>query len=119
MNLAKQSTAKSFLLGPILDADGVAKTDEVVGSIKVTKNGSVGAADAQSTLTHDHTGHYVYASVDGGDFDTLGEVTFSLNSGTNAMAPRTFQVIDGDSYDALIASDGLLGKFDSMLEIVP
>lgn len=109
MNLAKQSTAKTFLIGPILDADGVAKTDpaEVVASIKVTKNGTVGAVDAQDTLTHNHTGHYVFVS-DGGDFDTLGEVIFSLNSGTNAMSPVRFQVVPANVYDSLVlGSDNL------------
>ena len=103
MNLAKQSTAKTFLLGPILDADGVAKTDEVVASIKVTKNGSVGAPNGSSTLTHNHTGNYLYAA-NAGDVDTLGEVEFSLNSGTNAMAPVKFQVVSTAFYASLIDS---------------
>lgn len=103
MNLAKQNTAKTFLLGPILDSTGAAKTDEVVASIKVTKNGTVGEVDAQDTLTHNHTGHYVFVS-DGDDFDTLGEVEFSLNSGTNAMAPVKFQVVPGATYDAIVAN---------------
>ena len=107
MNLAKQSIAKTFLVGPILDANGVAKTDEVVGSIKVTKNGTVGAVDAQDTLVHNHTGHYVFTS-DGGDFDTLGEVEFSLNSGTNAMAPVKFQVVPNNIYDSFVAGSDLL-----------
>ena len=92
MAYAKLSTAKSFLVGPILDADGVAKTDEVVASIKVTKNGVDDTRDPQSTLTHSHTGHYVYAA-DTDDFDEVGEVVFSLNSGTNAMAPVSFTVL--------------------------
>ena len=106
MSLAKQSTAKTFLVGPILDADGVAKTDEVVASIKVTKNGTVGAVDAEDTLTHNHTGHYVFVS-DGGDFDTVGEVEFSLNSGTNAMAPVKFQVVPANVYDSVMGTDVL------------
>jgi hypothetical protein len=99
---AKQNTAKTFLVGPILDADGAAKTDEVIGSIKVTKNGTVGDPNASSTLTHDHTGHYVYAA-NAGDFDTLGEVEFSLNSGTNAMAPVRFMVVPANVYDAMVS----------------
>ena len=99
--IAKQNTTKSFLVGPILDADGVAKTDEVVGSIKVTKNGSVGSPNAASTLTHNHTGHYVYAA-NAADFDTLGEVEFSLNSGTNAMGPVKFQVVPANVYDSVV-----------------
>lgn len=107
MNLAKQSTAKTFIVGPILDSAGAAKTDEVVGSIKVTKNGTVGAANGSTTLTHDHTGHYKLACATG-DFDTLGEVEFTLNSGTNAMAPVKFQVVPANVYDSLVAgSDNL------------
>ncbi len=117
MNLAKLATAKTFLLGPILDSAGAAKTDEVVASIKVTKNGTVGAVDGQDTLTHNHTGHYVFVS-DGGDFDTLGEVEFSLNSTTNAMAPVKFQVVSAVAYNAMCAADGLAVKLDSMLEVV-
>ena len=107
MNLAKQSTAKSFLVGPILDSDGAAKTDEVVASIKVTKNGSVGAPNGSSTLTHNHTGHYIYAA-NAGDIDTLGEVQFSLNSGTNAMQPVKFQVVPANVYDSLVAGSDTL-----------
>ena len=117
MTLAKQSTTKSFLVGPILDEDGAAKTNEVVASIKVTKNGSVGAPNGSSTLTHNHTGHYVYAA-NAGDFDTLGEVEFSLNSGTNAMAPVKFQVVPANVYDSLVSGsdylDGAVVEWNSV-----
>ena len=104
---AKQSTAKTFILGPTLDADGVADTGVVVGAIKVSKNGTVGAPHGSSTLTHDHTGNYKYAA-NAGDFDTRGEVTFSLNDGTTAMAPRTFQVVPANVYDSLVSGSDLL-----------
>jgi hypothetical protein len=120
MMYAKKDAARTFLLGPILDALGAAKTDEVVASIKVTKNGTVGAVDAQDTLNHNHTGHYVFVS-DGGDFDTLGEVEFSLNSGTNAMAPVKFQVLPATTYDALVtnAAGGANGMLLSGATNVP
>lgn len=109
MLIARQSTAKTFLVGPILDADGVAKTDEVVGSIKVTKNGTVGVANGSSTLTHDHTGKYKYAAA-AGDLDTCGVVEISLNSTTNAMGVVRLQVIEEAVYDAIYAASatGLL-----------
>ena len=100
---AKQNTARTFIVGPVLDADGVADVGVLVAAIKVTKNGTVGAPDGDSTLTHDHTGHYKYYS-DGDDFDTLGEVTFSINDGTSAMTPVSFQVLSAGAYDALITS---------------
>ena len=105
MAYAKLSTARSFLVGPILDADGVAVTNEVVASIKVTKNGADDTRDAQSTLTHSHTGHYIYAA-DVDDFDELGEVVFSLNSGTNAMAPVAFSVLPALTYNTMAAASG-------------
>lgn len=107
--LAKQSTARLFLVGPILDADGVAVTGAKTATdvLEVTKNGSVGSPDAQDTMAHSHTGHYV-VTTDGGDFDTLGEVTFSLNDGTNAMQPVTFQVVPANTYDSLVSGSALL-----------
>ena len=108
MNLAKQSTPKTFILGPILDSLGAAKIDEVVASIKVTKNGTVGAVDASDTLVHSHTGHYIFTAVDGDDFGTVGEVEFSLNSGTNAMAPVKFQVVPANVYDSIVAGSDKL-----------
>ncbi len=105
MAFSKLNTAKTFLLGPILDADGVAKTNEVVANINVTKNGTVGAAHGSSTLTHDHTGTYKYAA-NAGDFDTLGEVSFSLDSGTNAMASKSFDVIPAPTFNSLAAASG-------------
>ena len=107
MNLAKIDTAKTFLVGPILDADGVAKTNEVVGSIKVTKNGTVGAPNGSSTLTHDHTGKYLYVA-NAADISALGEVEFSLNSGTNAMSIVKFQVVPANIYDSLVLGTDLI-----------
>ena len=109
MTFAKVSTAKTFMVGPILDADGVAVTSAKTATavMKVTKNGTVDAADAQDTMTHDHTGHYKYVS-DGGDFDTLGEVEFSLNDGTDAMAPVKFQVVPAVVYNALVGGTDYL-----------
>ena len=103
MGVLKQSTAITVLVGPVLDSTGAAKTNEVVGSIKVTKNGTVGAANGSATLTHDHAGKYKLALTTG-DTDTVGLLEVSLNSGTNDMPVQRFNVIDGDVYDALFAS---------------
>jgi hypothetical protein len=105
MAYAKLDTAKTFIVGPVLDADGVADTGVLVAAIKVAKNGTVGAPNGSSTLTHDHTGHYKYAA-HADDFDTLGEVTFSLNDGTSAMAPRTFDVLPALTYNTMAAASG-------------
>lgn len=107
MNLAKQSTARTFLVGPVLDADGVAKTDEVVGSIKITKNGTVGAADGSATLTHDHAGKYKLV-LTANDFSALGLLEVSLNSGTNDMPVVRFDVVPANVYDSLVSGSDLL-----------
>jgi hypothetical protein len=103
MNLAKQSAAKTFLIGPILDVSGLPKTDEVVANIKVTKNGTVGSPNGSSTLTHNHAGKYLYAA-NAADFDTLGEAAFSLNDGNNDMMPLAFQVVSAATYDAIVTN---------------
>ena len=43
MIIARQSTVRTVTIGPILDADGVAVTDGVVGDLKISKNGGAPA----------------------------------------------------------------------------
>lgn len=105
--IIRQSTARTILVGPVLDSTGAAKTDEVVGSIKVTKNGTVGAADGSATLTHDHAGKYKLA-LTANDCDTVGVLEISLNSGTNDMPVKACNVIETAIWDALFA-DGATG----------
>lgn len=105
--ITRQSTARTIIVGPILDADGVAKTDEVVDSIKITKNGTVGSADGSATLTHDHAGKYRLA-LTANDTDTVGVLEISLNSGTNDMPVKAINVVETAVWDALFA-DGATG----------
>jgi hypothetical protein len=105
--IIRQSTARTILVGPVLDSTGAAKTDEVVGNIKVTKNGTVGAADGSATLTHDHAGKYKLA-LTANDCDTVGVLEISLNSGTNDMPVKACNVIETAIWDALFA-DGATG----------
>lgn len=107
MFVTRQSTARTILVGPVLDSTGAAKTDEVVGSIKITKNGTVGAADGSATLTHDHAGKYKLA-LTANDCDTVGVLEISLNSGTNDMPVKACNVIETAIWDALFA-DGATG----------
>lgn len=107
MGILKQSTAITILVGPILDSAGAAKTDEVVENIRLTKNGTVGTANASAQLTHDHAGKYKLALTTS-DTDTVGLLEISLNSGTNDMAIQRFNVVETAVYDALFA-DGAAG----------
>jgi hypothetical protein len=105
--IIRQSTARTILVGPVLDSTGAAKTDEVVGNIKVTKNGTVGAADGSATLDHDHAGKYRLALTEN-DCDTVGVLEISLNSGTNDMPVKSCNVIETAIWDALF-DDGATG----------
>lgn len=100
---AKKSTARTILVGPILDSSGVAVTTEVVGSLRITKNGTVSTLNASATLTHDHSGMYKLALTTS-DTDTVGIAQVSITNGTNAMAPVNFEVVEAAVYDALYAS---------------
>lgn len=106
--LVKQSTARTIIVGPILDSDGAAKTDEVVGSVLIHKNGAAAAAlDGSATLTHSQTGFYRLA-LTANDLDTLGVVELSLNSGTNSMPVKACNVIPANAYDSLVAGSDTL-----------
>ena len=53
----KQSTSAVVLVGPVLDASGVAVTTAVIGDFTLTKNGT-SAAMSGNTISHSHNGHY-------------------------------------------------------------
>lgn len=40
MIIARQSTARTMMIGPVLDSSGTAVTDGVVGDFKISKNGA-------------------------------------------------------------------------------
>jgi hypothetical protein len=113
MNI-RLSTARTITIGPILDADGVAKTDEVVASIVASKNGSgPSALNGSATLTHKQTGYYALA-LTASDTDTLGCLELTLNSGTNTMPVVRLNVLTAAAWDALHAATG----FAAMMEVV-
>jgi hypothetical protein len=97
----RQGTARTIIVGPILDQDGSAKEDEVVASVKIHKNGGAASAlHVSATLTHSQSGFYRLA-LTADDLDTLGVAEFSLNSGTNSMPVKAVNVLTPDAWDAL------------------
>ncbi len=105
---AKQSTARTFIVGPVLDADGVAVTDCVIGDFKVSKNGGApGALDGSATLTHRNTGHYSLAAT-ANDLDTLGTAQFVIDDTVNACQPVAFQVVPANVFDSLVGGTDTL-----------
>lgn len=104
MTVVRQSTARTVIVGPALDADGVAVTDLAVGDFLISKDGGNGGAlDGSATLTHRATGHYSLA-LTATDLNTVGETCVYLDDGTNAIAPLRLTVIEEAAYDALYAA---------------
>lgn len=103
MLYARQSTAIIVTVGPVLDADGVAVTDGVVGDFLISKNGGAPAAlNASATLTHRNTGHYSL-SLTATDVNTVGTVEIVINDTVNACAIKEIQVVETTTYDVLFA----------------
>jgi hypothetical protein len=104
MIVARQSTARTVIVGPVLDADGVAVTDGVVGDLKISKNGGAPAAlNGSATLTHRHTGFYSLA-LTASDLDTVGQAEVTIDDTTNAMPMKELTVIEEAIYDAIYAA---------------
>jgi len=101
---ARQSTALELSIGPVLDADGVAVTDCVVGDFKLKKTtGNFAALNGSATLTHVSAGTYDLVLTTS-DTDTVGLLTVAIDDTTNACAPVRMQVIEEAVYDALFAA---------------
>ena len=105
MNI-RLGTARTVLVGPVLDSDGVAKTDLAVAAILASKNGGNPAAlDGSATLTHKQTGHYLLA-LTANDVSALGCMELSINSTTDAMPIVRLNVLTVTAWDALHAASG-------------
>jgi hypothetical protein len=104
MVIARQNTARTVTVGPVLDADGAAVTDGVVGDFKLAKNGGAPAAlDGSATLTHRHTGFYSLA-LTANDLDTVGQAEVVIDDTTNACPVKELTVVEEAVYDALFAA---------------
>lgn len=100
----RQSTALELSIGPILDADGVAVTDGVVGDFKIKKTtGNFAALNGSATLTHVSAGTYDLVLTTS-DTDTVGLCSIAIDDTTNACAPVYLQVMEEAVYDMLYAA---------------
>jgi hypothetical protein len=105
--IAKQSTARTVTVGPVLDADGVAVTDGVVADFKIAKNGGAPAAlNGSATLTHRNTGHYSLA-LTASDLDTVGQAEVVIDDTVNACPVKEITVVEEAVYDALFGASAL------------
>lgn len=103
MQVLKQSTTATILVGPVLDADGAAYTSAVIGDFNITKNGSTAALAASATATHSHNGMYLIALTTG-NTDTLGRLDISLNKSTYGMTNHRYEVLSANQFDALVTN---------------
>lgn len=101
---ARQSTAFEFAIGPVLDADGVAVTDCVVGDFKIKKTtGNFAALNGSATLTHVSAGVYDLV-LTASDMDTVGLATIAIDDTVNACPMVRIQVMEEVIYDAIYAA---------------
>ena len=107
MQMLKQSTVATVLVGPLLDAAGVAVTTAVIGDFNLTKNGTTAAMAAGATATHSHNGHYLISFITG-NVDSMGRLVISANNVAHAMTAFRFQVAEANVFDALFGGGDLL-----------
>ena len=98
----KQSTSAVVLVGPVLDASGVAVTTAVIGDFTLTKNGT-SAAMSGNTIAHSHNGHYAI-TLTAANTDTIGRLTISVNNTSQAMPVFRWDICQPSVYDALFTN---------------
>lgn len=104
---AKQSTAKTVLLGPVLDTDGLPSTGALAHTdFKIFKNGTDTALNASATATHKYEGVYAMALTTS-DLGTLGIGELILNKATLSAAPVRLQIFSANVYDSFFSTDKL------------
>ena len=103
MQLLKQSTAATVLVGPVLDSAGIAITTAVIGDFQLTKNGSSAALASPATATHSHNGNYLIA-LSTSNTDTAGRLVITVNNAAQAMGSHRFTVLVASVFDAIVTN---------------
>ncbi len=99
---AKQSTAATLIIGPILDSTGAEYTSAVIGDISISKNGgTLTALASAATLTHIANGQYTLVLTTG-NTDTLGRAQFTCNKSTYQMPPVSLMIQPAMVFDSLV-----------------
>ena len=102
MKLLKQSTASTVIVGPVLDANGAAVTNAVVGDFKLAKNGTT-ATLSGATVTHDANGYYTVALTTG-NTDTVGRLAIYSGNTAHSMATHHWTVLLASVFDAILTN---------------
>ena len=99
---AKQSTAATLIVGPILDSTGAEYTGLVIGDLSISKNGgTLTSLAAAATLTHIANGQYTLVMTTG-NLDTLGRLQITCNKNTYQMPEVRLMVVPAMVFDSMI-----------------
>ncbi len=104
---AKQSTAATVIVGPILDSSGAEFTTAVIGDLSISKNGGTLTALSGNTFTHIANGQYTL-TLTTGNLDTLGRVQITCNRSTYQMPELRLMVVPAHVFDGLILGTDFL-----------
>ena len=111
---AKQSTAATVIIGPVLDSTGAEYASAVIGDLSISKNGgTLTALASAATLTLIANGQYTLVLTTG-NVDTLGRAQITCNKSTYQMPSIELMVLPSTVFDALVtnavnATGGLVG----------
>ena len=114
MMWAKQSTAATVIIGPVLDSTGAEDASAVIGDLSISKNGgTLTALASAATLTLIANGQYTLVLTTG-NVDTLGRAQITCNKSTYQMPSIELRVLPSTVFDALVtnavnATGGLVG----------
>ena len=103
MQLLKQSTAATILVGPVLDSAGAPITSAVIGDFSIAKNGTTSALAAGATATSVGNGYYQIALI-AGNVDAAGRFVVYVNAGTMSMGTHHYTVLVASVFDALVTN---------------
>ena len=105
---AKQSTAATLIVGPILDSTGAEYTGAVIGDLSISKNGgTLTALAAAATLTHIANGQYTLVMTTG-NLDTLGRLQITCNKSTYQMPPIGLNIVPAMVFDSMVLGTDVL-----------
>ena len=105
---AKQSTAATLIVGPILDSTGAEYTSAVIGDLSISKNGgTLTALAAAATLTHIANGQYTLVMTTG-NLDTLGRLQITCNKSTYQMPPIGLNIVPAMVFDSMVLGTDVL-----------
>jgi hypothetical protein len=106
---AKQSTAATLIVGPILDSAGAEyNTSAVIGDLSISKNGgTLTALASAATLTFIANGFYTLV-LRTTDVDTLGRLQISCNKATYQMPPVNLMVVPAMVFDSMVLGTDVL-----------